>query len=63
MGELDPFDRDRISREVDLLSDLRALGAVELEKPRRTMGFEKRLERADKRPRTAAAWGHVPDDR
>lgn len=53
-------EREYFSREAQLMRDLRDLGAVDLEKPRRTMGFERRPERADQRPRAAAAWGYAP---
>lgn len=63
-------DNDEQGREHDafaarrhLIDALRDLGAVDLRRPARTYGFERRLERADERPRTGPAWGEAPQDR
>lgn len=55
-----PFNRRRIHQEAALISDLRYLGAVDLDKPSRRFGFEQRLERADSRPRTGEG-GYIGD--
>lgn len=52
MDPREPYHAARIADEANLIRDLRELGAVELRKPRRRIGFEQRLERADGRPRT-----------
>lgn len=61
--EPDPYDLHRIDREDTLVAMLRRLGAVDLEVPRQRVGFERRLERADRRPRTGPAWGEAPHPR
>lgn len=62
-SESDPFDHERIEREADLIASLRSIGAVDLDRPRKRYGFERRLERADRRPRTADGGyiGHLAD--
>jgi hypothetical protein len=50
--EWDPYDGQRIQREAELVRDLYDLGAVPIRRPRKTMGFEKRMERADENART-----------
>lgn len=62
MDPRDPYNARRIADEAELIRDLHDLGAVGLRRPRKTIGFERRLERADDRPRTQGAWGNVPDD-
>ena len=52
-----------LAQKVALIRDLHELGAVELTKPKRRFGFEKRLERADNRARVAPAWGPCPQPR
>ncbi len=52
MDPREPYHARRIGDEAALIRDLLELGAVELRQPRRTIGFEQRLERADSRPRT-----------
>lgn len=52
MDPREPYHAARIADEAALIRDLRELGAVELRRPRRRIGFERRLERADERPRT-----------
>lgn len=65
MDPREPYNARRIGDEANLIRDLRELGAVELRRPRKTIGFERRLERADSRPRTdgfGAYIGHPWDD-
>jgi hypothetical protein len=45
------LNRRRIAEMAEVISDLRSLGAVDLDPPRKRYGFEQRLERADRRPR------------
>lgn len=56
-------DYDRFRIEADLIRDLRELGAVELSKTGRTVGFERRPLRPDDRPRAAPSWGYAPTER
>jgi hypothetical protein len=56
-------EHDAFAARRHLIDTLRDLGAVDLRRPSRTLGFEKRQERADDRPRTAAAWGVCPEER
>lgn len=58
------FNRRRINTEAELIHNLRLLGAVDLERPNRRFGFEQRLERADRRPRTGEGGyvGHKADE-
>lgn len=58
------FDRDEISREVQLRRDLYELGAVNLDPPRGDgFGFERRQQSADRRPTARSAWGSPPVER
>lgn len=61
----DLYDRDRIYSEAALRRDLYELGAVDLDPPRRGQGFgfERKTPSADRRPRTASAWGVAPPER
>lgn len=52
MNPRDPYDAQRIREEAEVIRDLRELGGVELRRPRRRIGFEQRLERADSRTRS-----------
>jgi hypothetical protein len=61
MDPREPYHAARISQEAELVRDLRDLGAVDLRRPRKRVGFERRLERADERPRVQGAWGEAPD--
>lgn len=58
------YNRRRIVNESHLLDHLRNLGGVELDQPRKRFGFEQRLERADRRPRTGEGSyiGHLADE-
>lgn len=51
MDPREPYHARRIGDEASLVRDLIELGGVELRQPKRTIGFEQRLERADSRPR------------
>lgn len=51
MDPREPYHARRIGEEADLLRALQDLGGVTLRKPRKTVGFERRMERADDRPR------------
>ena len=59
----DRYDRDRIEHDSELLDHLRNLGAVELTRTKRTIGFERRPLRPDDRPRAAPSWGYAPPER
>lgn len=56
-------EAQRLFRLRDVIDVCRDLGAIDLRKPTRTLGFERRQERADDRPRTAPAWGVAPEER
>lgn len=58
-----PYDRNRIEHESELLDRLRSLGAVDLTRTKRTIGFERRALRPDDRPRAAPSWGYAPPER
>lgn len=59
------FDREdqRLRDTTWTIEKYRELGGIDLDRQKRTIGFERRPLSADRRPRTAAAWGYVPEDR
>lgn len=59
------FDREdqRLRDTTWAIDKYRELGGIDLEREKRTIGFERRALSPDRRPTTAAAWGHVPDER
>ena len=60
-----PYDKDdaRVRDAVWMIEKCRALGGVDLQREKRTIGFERRPLSPDRRPRFGAAWGEAPQDR
>jgi hypothetical protein len=57
------MNRDDIYERSHLIDALRNLGAVDLEREKRTVGFERRPMSPDRRPKSAPAWGVAPMER
>lgn len=62
MGAYDRED-DRLRDTTWAIEKYRELGGIDLDRQKRTIGFERRPLSADRRPTVGAAWGHVPEDR
>lgn len=56
-------DDDAIGNRAWLIDKLHDLGAVDLDRTRRTIGFERKPLRADRRPRVSGGWGEAPQER
>lgn len=61
----DQQDREdtRVRDTLWMIEKCRDLGGVDLDRERRTIGFERRPMSPDRRPNFGAAWGVAPDDR
>lgn len=62
MSDFDREDR-RLQDTTWALEKYRELGGIDLDRERRTIGFERRKLSADRRPTAGAAWGYVPEER
>lgn len=57
------YDEKHIGDTAWLIDRLHDLGGINLDRTRRTIGFERRPLRADQRPRAGASWGEAPRER
>lgn len=59
------YDREdqRLRDTTWAIEKYRELGGVDLDPQKRTIGFERRPLRADRRPTTGPAWGYAPEER
>ena len=61
----DEQDREdsRVRDAMWMIEKCRELGGIDLDREKRTIGFERRRMRPDRRPTTGSAWGEAPQPR
>jgi len=59
---MDDFEKEdaRVRDAVWMIERCRDLGGIDLDRQKRTIGFERRPLNPDRSPRTGAAWGVMP---
>ena len=62
---MDDFEKEdaRVRDAVWMIERCRDLGGIDLDRQKRTIGFERRPLNPDRSPRTGPAWGEAPQER